>query len=188
MQPSMSRPPLRRPLGALGAACLLVLGCATGRLPDNPNVPPMSRKPEVEPLPDTRAAEALKGAEAAARGLPKPKQVEIYLSVRKAYPSTVAGEEALYRAAVLAYDLGEYQVARKQLKELLFENPLFDKAVDARLKLGQSALELKAYRDAYQTLLPLRGKVPADQEAVLEDALRRAADGARMANPPPITC
>jgi branched-chain amino acid transport system substrate-binding protein len=162
--------------------CLLAFGCATGHLPDNPNVPPMGRKPEVEPRPDTRAADALKAADVAAAGQPKPKQVEIYLSVRKAYPSTVAGEEALYRAAVLAYDMGEYSVARKQLNELLFENPLFDKAVDARLKLGQSALQLKAYRDAYQTLLPLRDKVPEAQRAELEDALRRAAEGARLAN------
>jgi branched-chain amino acid transport system substrate-binding protein len=161
---------------------LLAFGCATGHLPDNPNVPPMGRKPEVEPRPDTRAADALKAADVAAAGQPKPKQVEIYLSVRKAYPSTVAGEEALYRAAVLAYDMGEYSVARKQLNELLFENPLFDKAVDARLKLGQSALQLKAYRDAYQTLLPLRDKVPEAQRAELEDALRRAAEGARLAN------
>jgi branched-chain amino acid transport system substrate-binding protein len=178
----MRRPLSVRLLGLLGPMCLLAFGCATGRLPDNPNVPPMGRKPEVEPRPDTRAADALKAADVAAAGQPKPKQVEIYLSVRKAYPSTVAGEEALYRAAVLAYDLGEYSVARKQLNELLFENPLFDKAVDARLKLGQSALQLKAYRDAYQTLLPLRDKVPEAQRAELEDALRRAAEGARLAN------
>ncbi len=142
----------------------------------------MGRKPEVEPRPDTRAADALQAASLAAAGQPKAKQVELYLSVRQAYPSTVAGEEALYRAAVLAYDLGEYAVARKQLNELLFENPLFDKAVDARLKLGESSLQLKAYRDAYQTLLPLREKVPAGQRVELEDALRRAAEGARMAN------
>jgi branched-chain amino acid transport system substrate-binding protein len=182
MQPSMCRPLSVRLLGRLGPVCLLAFGCATSHLPDNPNVPPMGRKPEVEPRPDTRAADALKAADVAAAGQPKPKQVEIYLSVRKAYPSTVAGEEALYRAAVLAYDMGDYSVARKQLNELLFENPLFDKAVDARLKLGESALQLKAYRDAYQTLLPLRDKVPEPQRAELEDALRRAADGARLAN------
>jgi branched-chain amino acid transport system substrate-binding protein len=182
MHPSMCRPRPSSLLGLFAPLCLLALGCATSRLPENPNVPPMGRKPEVEPRPDTHAAEALKAADAAATGQPKPKQVEIYLSVRKAYPSTVAGEEALYRAAVLAYDLGEYAVARKQLNELLFENPLFDKAVDARLKLGQSALQLKAYRDAYQTLLPLRDKVPQEQRAELEDALRRAAEGARLAS------
>jgi branched-chain amino acid transport system substrate-binding protein len=182
MQPSMCRPLSVRRLGLLGPLCLLAFGCATSHLPDNPNVPPMGRKPEVEPRPDTRAADALKAADVAAQGQPKPRQLEIYLSVRKAYPSTVAGEEALYRAAVLAYDLGDYSVARKQLNELLFENPLFDKAVDARLKLGQSALQLKAYRDAYQTLLPLRDKVPPEQRAELEDALRRAAEGARLAN------
>jgi branched-chain amino acid transport system substrate-binding protein len=178
----MRRPLSARPLGALASVGLLLFGCATGRVADNPNVPPMGRKPEVEPRPDTRAADALKAAEAATADQPKLKQVEIYLSVRKAYPQTVAGEEALYRAAVLSYELGDYQVSRKQLNELLFENPLFDKAVDARLKLGQSSLALKAYRDAYQTLLPLREKVPPEQRAELEDALRRAAEGARMAN------
>ncbi len=178
----MCRVPSARLLGRLALACLLVLGCATTQLPENPNVPPIGRKPEVEPRPDTRAADALKAADAAAAGQPKAKQVEIYLSVRQAYPSTVAGEEALYRAAVLAYDMGEYAVARKQLNELLFENPLFDKAVDARLKLGESSLQLKAYRDAYQTLLPLRDKVPAAQRAELEEALQRAAEGARLAD------
>lgn len=182
MHPCMCRPATPRLFGLLGPLCLLAFGCATSRLPENPNVPPMGRKPEVEPRPDTRAADALKAADAAATRQPKPKQVEIYLSVRKAYPSTVAGEEALYRAAVLAYDMGEYAVARKQLNELLFENPLFDKAVDARLKLGQSSLQLRAYRDAYQTLLPLRDRVPPEQRAELEDALRRAAEGARLSN------
>jgi branched-chain amino acid transport system substrate-binding protein len=182
MQPSMRRTPSARQLGRLGPVCLLLFGCATTKLPENPNVPPMGRKPEVEPRPDTRAAEALKAAGVAAAGQRKPKQVEIYLSVRKAYPSTVAGEEALYRAAVMAYDMGEYAVARKQLNELLFENPLFDKAVDARLKLGESSLQLKAYRDAYQTLLPLREKVPPEQRVELDDALRIAAEGARLAN------
>jgi len=185
--PSAMHPPMRRPpspwrLVVPGAVCFLVLGCATGRQQDNPNVPPIGRKPEVEPRPDTRAQDALTAAAAAARGQPKPKQVEIYMTVRAAYPATVAGEEALYRAAVLSYELGDYQVAKKQLNELLFENPLFDKAVDARLKLGQSSLQLKAYRDAYQTLLPLRDKVPETQRAELEDALRRAAEGARLAN------
>ena len=132
----MRRPLSVRLLGLLGPMCLLAFGCATGHLPDNPNVPPMGRKPEVEPRPDTRAADALKAADVAAAGQPKPKQVEIYLSVRKAYPSTVAGEEALYRAAVLAYELGEYSVARKQLNELLFENPLFDKAVGRAAEAG----------------------------------------------------
>ncbi|MGO9830788.1 MAG: penicillin-binding protein activator [Myxococcaceae bacterium] len=178
----MCRSAAARLLGRLGPVCLLVLGCATTHVPENPNVPPMGRKPEVEPRPDTRAADALKAADAAAVGQPKSKQLEVYLSVRQAYPTTVAGEEALYRAACLAYELGEYAVARKQLNELLFENPLFDKALDARLKLGESSLQLKAYRDAYQTLVPLREKVPPEQRAELEDALRRAAEGARMAN------
>jgi len=183
MHRAMHRPPplpRRRLAGAV--CCFLLASCATGRPPENPNVPPMSRKPEVEPRPDTRASDALRSAEAAAQGQPKPKQVEIYMTVRAAYPATVAGEEALYRAAVISYELGDYQVARKRLNELLFENPLFDKAVDARLRLGQSSLELKAYRDAYQTLLPLRDKVPESQRAELEDALRRAAEGARLAN------
>ena len=70
--------------------------------------------------------------------------------------------------------------ARKHFNELLFENPLFPQAQDARFKLGLSALELKSYRDAYQTLLPLRDRLPSEQRAQLEDALRRAAEGARL--------
>src|SRR5262249_15207832 len=105
---------------------------------------------------------------------------ETYLSFRKAYPATTAGEEALYRAGVLSFELGDYVNARKQFNELLFENPLFPQAQDARFKLGLSALELKSYRDAYQTLLPLRERVSGQQRTQLEEALRRAAEGARL--------
>ncbi|HET9035966.1 MAG TPA: penicillin-binding protein activator, partial [Myxococcaceae bacterium] len=166
-------------VAAAALAALIAVACASqAPMPDLPGAPP--RKASTEIRKDPNADQALAQVEAKARGQPKAKQVETYLNFRKAYPATTAGEEALYRAGVLSFELGDYTNARKQFNELLFENPLFPNAQDARLKLGLSALELKSYRDAYQTLLPLRDRVPAGQKAQLEEALRRAAEGARL--------
>jgi ABC-type branched-subunit amino acid transport system substrate-binding protein len=166
-------------VAAAALAALLAVACASqAPLPDLPGAPP--RKPSGEIRKDPSADQALAQVESTARGQSKQKQVEIYLNFRKAYPATTAGEDALYRAGVLSFELGDYVNARKQFNELLFENPLFPQAQDARLKLGLSALELKSYRDAYQTLLPLRERVPPEQKAQLEEALRRAAEGARL--------
>ncbi len=167
------------PVAAAALVALIAVACASqAPMPDLPGAPP--RKASTEIRKDPNADQALAQVEARARGQAKPKQVETYLNFRKAYPATTAGEEALYRAGVLSFELGDYTNARKQFNELLFENPLFPNAQDARLKLGLSALELKSYRDAYQTLLPLRDRIPAGQKAQLEDALRRAAEGARL--------
>src|SRR5215468_4030940 len=166
-------------VAATALAALLAASCATqAPMPALPGAPP--RKPSGEIRKDPSADQALAQLEASTHGQSKQKQVEIYLNFRKAYPATTAGEDALYKAGVLSFELGDYVNARKQFNELLFENPLFPQAQDARLKLGLSALELKSYRDAYQTLLPLRERVPSEQKAQLEDALRRAAEGARL--------
>src|SRR5215813_6979046 len=166
-------------LAAAVLAALLAAGCASqAPMPDLPGAPP--RKPSGEIRKDVNADQAFAQIEATAQSQPKKKQVETYLSFRKAYPATTAGEEALYRAGVLSFELGDYVNARKQFNELLFENPLFPQAQDARFKLGLSGLDLKSYRDAYQTLLPLRDRIPPEQRAQLEDALRRAAEGARL--------
>ncbi len=168
-------------LAAAGLIALLAVSCAsqgTAPLPALPGAPP--RKPTGEIRKDPSADQALAQVEASARGQPKQKQVEIYLNFRKAYPATTAGEEALYRAGVLSFELGDYVNARKQFNELLFENPLFPQAQDARLKLGLSALELKSYRDAYQTLLPLRDRVSGQQKGA---ARGRAPQGRRGRTP-----
>ena len=165
-------------LAAAVLATLLVACASQSPMSDLPGAPP--RKPSAEIRKDPSADQALAQLEASSRGQSKQKQVEVYLNFRKAYPATTAGEEALYRAGVLSFELGDFVNARKQFNELLFENPLFPQAQDARFKLGLSALELKSYRDAYQTLLPLRDRLPPEQRAQLEDALRRAAEGARL--------
>src|SRR5512133_646596 len=123
-------------LAATALAVLLTLACASqgsGAMADLPGAPP--RKPSGEIRKDPTADQALAQVEASAKAQPKKKQVEIYLNFRKAYPATTAGEEALYRAGVLSFELGDYVNARKQFNELLFENPLFPQAQDARLKL-----------------------------------------------------
>src|SRR5499433_40493 len=166
-------------VAAAALAALLAASCASqAPMSDLPGAPP--RKPSGEIRKDVNADQAFAQVEATAQSQPKKKQVETYLSFRKAYPATTAGEEALYRAGVLSFELGDYVNARKQFNELLFENPLFPQAQDARFKLGLSALELKSYRDAYQTLLPLRERVSGQQRTQLEEALRRAAEGARL--------
>ncbi len=100
--------------------------------------------------------------------------------MRKAYPDSTAGQDALYQAGVLSFEEGDYVTARKALNELLFENPLYDKANDARLKSGLAALELKAYRDAYQTLSSLVDKLEGDDKVKAQAALERAAAGSQQ--------
>ena len=144
-------------VAAAALAALLAAACASqAPMSDLPGAPP--RKPSGEIRKDPNADQALAQVEATARSQPKSKQVEIYLNFRKAYPATSAGEEALYRAGVLSFELGDYVNARKQFNELLFENPLFDEAPDAKRMLGLSALEVGAYRDAFHTLSSLAEK------------------------------
>ena len=100
---------------------------------------------------DQALERATQGAASAA-----PKQAaEAYLAVRRAYPESTAGQEALFEAGILFFEAKDYVAARKALNELLFEDPLFPKADEAKLKLGLSSLEVGAYRDAYQSLLSL---------------------------------
>jgi len=129
---------------------------------------------------DSRADEALKAAGDTATSQGKKKGIEAYLAVRKAYPETTAGQDALYQAGVLAFEEGDWVTARKALNELLFENPLHEKANDARLKSALAALELKAYRDAYQMLSSLVDKLEGADKQKAQEALQRAAAGAQQ--------
>ncbi|MFL5318389.1 MAG: ABC transporter substrate-binding protein [Myxococcaceae bacterium] len=132
--------------------------------------------PRIEAKKDPAADQALEQAIQVADTQGKQKGVEAYLAVRKAYPESTAGEEALYRAGLLAYDAGDFVTARKSLNELLFENPLFHDANEAKLKLGLAALELKAYRDAYQTLSSVAERLTGEQKKVAMDAAQKAAE------------
>ncbi|MBX5480846.1 MAG: penicillin-binding protein activator [Myxococcaceae bacterium] len=135
--------------------------------------------PAFEPKQNAEADEALANAIAVQDSGDRQKAIEAYLAVRKAYPETTAGQEALYRAGVLYFEQKDYANARKALNELVFENPLHPNANDARLKAGLSALELGAYRDAYQTLHSLAQRVEGPQkEEALRAAERAAAEGA----------
>lgn len=170
----MKRPSLtvaRWPLLCLSV--LVCLGCpprqtvkTDDQLPD---------RPKFEAKKDPSADQALELAGQTADTQGKQKGIEAYLAVRKAYPETTAGQEALYRAGVLAFDSQDYLTARKSFNELLFENPLFDKANDAKLRLGLSALELKAYRDAYQTLSSVAERLSGDDKKRALDAAAKAA-------------
>ena len=101
--------------------------------------------------------------------------VQALISVRKAYPDTTAGQDALYRAGVIAFEEGDYVAARNYLNELVFENPLHEKADDARLKSGLASVELKAWRDANQTLQPLLERLDDADRKLAEEALQKAA-------------
>ncbi|WP_224363760.1 penicillin-binding protein activator [Hyalangium versicolor] len=138
-------------------------------------------KPRVEARKDSTADAALAQAiENAARAPDKKQAAEVFLGVRKAYPETTASQEALYRAGVLYFESEDYANARKTFNELLFENPLFSQAEDAKHKLALSALEVGAYRDAYQTLSSLAEKAEgAERQKLIADA-ERAAEGAGL--------
>ncbi len=159
-----------------GAAALCMGACA--RSPEGVNGE--RERPRYQPKKDPAADEALNRAAEAAQTNSKPKAIEAYLNVSKAYAETTAAQEALYRAGVLAFEAGDYVNARKAFNELLYENPLFDKAQDAKLKLGLSALEVHAYRDAYQTLSSVAPRLPADSAKQALEGAERAAEGAQL--------
>lgn len=135
---------------------------------------------KVEVKPSAVADDALAKAIQVADTKSRKEGIDALLAVRKQYPETTAGQDALYRAGSLAYEEGDYATARRTLSELVFENPLHPKVNDARLKSGLAALELKAYRDAYQTLNTLVDKLEGEDRMKAEDALAKAAAGAQQ--------
>ena len=135
-------------------------------------------QPRFEAKADPEAQAALQDAIHLADQGRKEEAIEAYLAVRKTYPMSIAGQDALYRAGVLYFEEGDYTNARRVMSELLFENPLHEKANDARLKSGLAALELGAYRDAYQTLNSLAQRAQGvEQQQALAAAERAAAEG-----------
>ncbi len=129
---------------------------------------------------DPTAADALAKAKTVADSKSRREGIEALLAVRKSFPETTAGQDALYQAGVLAFEEGDYALARKTLGELLFENPLHPKANDARLKSGLAAVEQKAYRDAYQTLSTLLDRLEGEDKRLAEAALQKAAAGSQQ--------
>ncbi|MCE9672992.1 penicillin-binding protein activator [Myxococcus stipitatus] len=181
-------PTLRRSL--LVVLALLLTACPRNTRPSSPggetgeDVPtgdPFPQRPSVEAKKDATADAALAQARQAAQATPdKKKAAEAFLSVRKAYPATTAGQDALYQAGVLFFESKDYVNARKSFNELLFENPLYPQSEDAKRKLALAAMETGAYRDAYQTLSSLAERAEgAEREQLLRDAAR-AAEGAGL--------
>ncbi|MET0404446.1 MAG: penicillin-binding protein activator, partial [Cystobacter sp.] len=167
------------------ALAMLLTACktpsATGRgsspdsAPDASQEKPFPTKPAFKARQDAAADAALAQAAQQAQASPGKKGAELFLAVRKAYPETTAGQEALYRAGVLYFESQDYANARKTFNELLFENPLHPEATDAKRRLGRAALEVGAYRDAYQTLYSLAERAEgAEQVQLFEDAARAA--------------
>lgn len=105
---------------------------------------------------------------------------EAYLAVRRAYPQSTAAQEALFRAGALYFASADFPNASKTLGELLFENPLFEKAREAKRMLGLSALELGAFRDAHQTLASLLERAEGAERRQLFLSTLRAAEGAQL--------
>ncbi|MCC6332637.1 MAG: penicillin-binding protein activator [Myxococcales bacterium] len=163
MSPAMSRPLLAVLALALSACPRPSTGTGPG------NVPRIEAK--VNPDADKALAAAINVADTKGRKA----GIEALLLVRKTYPESTAGQDALYRAGVLAFEEGDYVQARKSLNELVFENPLHAKADDARLKAGLAAVELKAWRDAYQTLSSLVERLQGEDRRLAEEGLARAS-------------
>ncbi|RKH13700.1 penicillin-binding protein activator [Corallococcus praedator] len=175
---SASRRALVVALALLLTACPKAPSQTDGR--DTPDGEPTGR-PRVEVKQDATANAALAQARAEAQAQPdKKKAAEAYLSVRKAYPATTAGQDALYNAGVLFFEAKDYANARKTFNELIFENPLYDQAEDAKHKLALSAMEVGAYRDAYQTLTSLAERAEGEKKEQLLREAARAAEGAGL--------
>ena len=155
-------------------SCLCLCAC-----PPRPVGPPGSGT-KIDVKKDPTADDALAKAASVAKTKSRKEGIEALLLVRKAYPETTAGQDALYEAGVLAFEEGDYALARKSLGELLFENPLHPRANDARLKSGLAAVEQKAYRDAYQTLSTLVDRLEGEDKKLAEAALLRAAAGSQQ--------
>ncbi len=159
---------------------LLLLSCLS--LCACPRTPPFKgvEAPRIEIKKDSAADRALSQAKSASASKSRKDRIEALLLVRKTYPETTAGEDALYQAGVLAFEEGDFALARKSLGELLFENPLHPQSNDARLKSGLAAVEQKAYRDGYQILSTLIERLEGEDKKVAEAALVRAAAGSRQ--------
>jgi branched-chain amino acid transport system substrate-binding protein len=164
-------PPTRQLVAIAGLVFCACPRASTGQAAD---------QVRVEVKPSAVADQAYQQALVVADTRGRAEGVAAMLAVRKQYPETTAGEDALYRAGILAYEEGDYATARRALSELLFENPLHAQAIQARLHAGLAALELKAWRDAYQTLSSLRDRVEGADRKRLEDGLARAAVGAQQ--------
>src|SRR5687768_12367972 len=129
---------LRRALaaGVCIPALLILIGCPrpgrNGTRDDGhgDTGPKFPDKPAIQAKKNPEADAALEQARQTAEVQGREKGVEAYLAVRKAYPETTASQEALYRAGILYFESADYVNARKTFNELLFENPLFDKAQD----------------------------------------------------------
>ncbi|PTL80056.1 penicillin-binding protein activator [Vitiosangium sp. GDMCC 1.1324] len=154
-----------------------------GRNGEVPQGDPFPKKPSVEARQDEQADKALSQAIQQAETAPRKQAAESFLAVRKAYPETTAGQEALYRAGVLFYDSQDYVNARKTFNELLFENPLHPQAQDAKRRLGRAALEVGAYRDAYQMLSSLAENAEGAERTQLLEQAAQAGEKAGLFGP-----
>lgn len=133
----------------------------------------------MEAKPSLAADQALAKAVGVQDAKGKKEAIVALLDVRKQFPETTAGQEALYRAGMLAFDERDYATSRRALSELIFENPLHPMATRARLYAGLAAVELKAWRDAHQALAGLLDKLEGEERARAEEGLRRAALGSQ---------
>lgn len=175
---------LQHRVGIAVVALALLTGCPRAQVGpqrgDEGEVTHFPDKPTVEVKKNAEADDALARAAQVADVQGREKGIEALLAVRKAYPDSTAGQEALYRVGVLYFEAGDYVSARKSFNELLFENPLFDKARDAKLKLGLAALEVGAFRDALHTLASLSERAEGPERVQLLQAAERAAEGAHL--------
>lgn len=194
--PPLTMRPSRTVVPALLLA-LLVTACpksnpdAGGRRGDDtssrelpPRTDPFPDKPQKQARDNPQARAALDAARTQARAQPdKKKAAELILAVRKTYPDTTAGQDALYEAGVLYSESRDYPNARRAFNELLFENPLHPQAGDAKKRLGYALIEVGAYRDAYQTLSSLADRAEGQEKAELLAAANTAAERAGLYAP-----
>lgn len=166
------KPPLQWLCTALlVSACPATVG-GGGRPEDGPV--------RVELKSDTRADRAYADALATLEREGPAAGVAALLSVRKAYPATMPGEDALFRAGALAYEAGDFASARSWLNELVYENPVHPRALQARLLAGLAAVALRDYREASLSLRALVERLQGEDRRRCEEGLARAAAGLKQ--------
>ena len=127
---------------------------------------------------DDVARRELEGVRAEARGLPPADAAARLEAFARRYRGVPAGGEALHEAAEARRAAGDPARAAEDLRTLLAEHPLHDRAVEAKYLLALSDIELGRTRDGRASLATLYEKLPAE---VRPAAAVRAADAALAA-------
>lgn len=132
-----------------------------------------------QPLPEPVATDLFLPAKTLEAAGKRREALGAYLSLRRERGATPEGQEALFQATRISYDLKDFAGSHRLAAELLGEAPLSPRAPATRRYLGYTAYELKSYAEAAATL---RAVAPDLPEAERAEALAVAARAESMAD------